>query len=325
MEIQQEICSWFQQNHRPLEFRINKNPYSIWVSEIMAQQTRIDSMLPYYRRWMKDYPTIEALAQAPLEQVLKSWEGLGYYNRARKLKQGAIEVMERFKGQLPQTAQELETISGIGPYTAGAIASIAFNQESPAVDGNVLRVIARLLMLEEDISKQKTQKLVRSIVQEMMKGSCPSDFTQGLMELGALVCMPKIILCEQCPLQHKCLSYRYQKQHEFPIKSKAKKPIELHFQTLIIEKDNQILLSQDDQDGLMKGFYRLPQVNNADLSGFRLIKKAKHVYSHRIWTMDVYRYETGEIPNHELWTWVDKQQLKELPMIGAHRKILLDL
>ena len=322
MNIQKELCVWFRENHRELIFRKDKNPYSIWVSEIMAQQTRIDSMLPYYEKWMKDYPTIEKLASAPIEKVLKSWEGLGYYNRARKLHEGAKQVMCEYNGNLPDDYDELLKISGIGPYTAGAIASIAYNKEIPAVDGNVLRVISRLYELEDDISKQKTIKKVREIVQDLMKGSNPSDFTQGLMELGALVCMPQVILCNQCPLNQVCHAFNNHTQMNYPIKSKAKKSPEYSFKTLLIIKDNQILLSRDDRDGLMKDFYRLPQYEDFDINGYTFIKQYKHIYSHKKWIMDVYEYENGNLPTDEYLVWKDLSELDEIPMIGAHLKIL---
>ena len=322
MNIQKELCVWFKENHRELIFRKDKNPYSIWVSEIMAQQTRIDSMLPYYEKWMIDYPTIEALANAPIEKVLKSWEGLGYYNRARKLHEGAKQVMCEYNGNLPDDYDELLKISGIGPYTAGAIASIAYNKEIPAVDGNVLRVISRLYELEDDISKQKTIKKVREIVQDLMKGSNPSDFTQGLMELGALICMPQVILCNQCPLNQVCHAFNNHTQMNYPIKSKTKKSPEYSFKTLLIIKDNQILLSRDDRDGLMKDFYRLPQYEDFDINGYTFIKQYKHIYSHKKWNMDVYEYESGILPNDEYLVWKELSDLKEIPIIGAHLKIL---
>lgn len=322
MNIQKELCVWFKENHRELIFRKDKNPYSIWVSEIMAQQTRIDSMLPYYEKWMQDYPTIEALASAPIEKILKSWEGLGYYNRARKLYEGAKQVMCEYNGILPDDYDELLKISGIGPYTAGAIASIAYNKEIPAVDGNVLRVISRLYELEDDISKQKTIKKVREIVQDLMKGSNPSDFTQGLMELGALVCMPQVILCNQCPLNQVCHAFNNHTQMNYPIKSKTKKSPEYSFKTLLVIKDNQILLSRDDRDGLMKDFYRLPQYEDFDINGYNFIKQYKHIYSHKKWNMDVYEYESGILPNDEYLVWKELRDLKEIPIIGAHLKIL---
>lgn len=322
MNIQKELCVWFKENHRELIFRKDKNPYSIWVSEIMAQQTRIDSMLPYYEKWMQDYPTIEALASAPIEKILKSWEGLGYYNRARKLYEGAKQVMCEYNGILPDDYDELLKISGIGPYTAGAIASIAYNKEIPAVDGNVLRVISRLYELEDDISKQKTIKKVREIVQDLMKGSNPSDFTQGLMELGALVCMPQVILCNQCPLNQVCHAFNNHTQMNYPIKSKTKKSPEYSFKTLLVIKDNQILLSRDDRDGLMKDFYRLPQYEDFDINGYNFIKQYKHIYSHKKWNMDAYEYKNGILPNDGYLVWKELDDLKEIPIIGAHLKIL---
>ena len=322
MEIKNELCAWFVSNHRKLPFRESKDPYAIWVSEIMAQQTRIETMLPYYERWMKDYPTIESLASAPLEKVLKSWEGLGYYNRARKLHEGAKQVVEQYQGQLPADVEELEKISGIGPYTAGAIASIAFGIPAPAVDGNVLRVITRLLEIDDDISKQTTVKKVKTIVREMMQGSNPSDFTQGLMELGALICMPQVILCKDCPLNQKCLGYAHQTQMNFPVKTKPKKAPVFNYQTLLIIKKHQILLSKDDRDGLMKGFYRLPQYETYDTNGYEYINEMKHVYSHKIWKMKIFQHQSGIIPNDEYVIWVDIDQLDQLPIIGAHLKIL---
>lgn len=325
MKIQKELCAWFNENHRQLPFRESKNPYSIWVSEIMAQQTRIESMLTYYEKWMNDYPTIEALANAPIEKVLKSWEGLGYYNRARKLHEGAKQVMQDYQGELPRDVEELKKISGIGPYTAGAIASIAFDIHAPAVDGNVLRVISRLYELEDDIAKPKTINKVREIVQELMIGSNPSDFTQGLMELGALVCMPKVTLCNQCPLSHVCQACRNHTQLNYPIKTKAKKAPIYQYKTLLIIKDNQILLSRDDRDGLMKDFYRLPQYEEFDTTGYQIIKPYQHVYSHKIWKMDLYQYVDGNIPNDEYVDFKNIDELDEIPIIGAHRKMLEDM
>lgn len=325
MEIQKELCEWFVLNHRKLPFRENKQPYSIWVSEIMAQQTRIDTMLPYYERWMRDYPTIEALSKAPIEKVLKSWEGLGYYNRARKLHEGAGQVMDEYGGELPKNVEELEKISGIGPYTAGAIASIAFGLYAPAVDGNVLRVISRLLEIDDDISKQATIRKIKAIVGEMMQKSNPADFTQGLMELGALVCMPAVILCKDCPLNKKCRSYAHGTQMNYPVKSKAKKAPEFTYQTLLIIRNHRILLSRDDRDGLMKDFYRLPQYEKIDVKGYIFVKQYKHVYSHKVWIMNLYEWRGGILPDDKYVVWKDLDEIKEIPVIGAHLKILKSL
>lgn len=321
MKINDELVAWFQAHHRDLIFRKNKDPYSIWVSEIMAQQTRIDTMIPYYERWMQQYPTIEALANAPIESVLKSWEGLGYYTRARKLHEGAKQVMRDYQGQLPQSADELEKIAGIGPYTAGAIASIAFNECAPAIDGNVLRVVSRLLMLEDDVAKQATHKKVKEIVREWMEPDHAGDFTEGLMELGALICTPLVTLCDQCPLQRQCLANQKQRQKDFPIKTKMKKPTVLQVETLIIINENQIVMSQDDRDGLMKGLYRLPQKEKSDSSQWHYLGQEKHVFSHRIWQMTIYEVNgTYELAPFEKW--VKIQDLDQLSIVTAHRNIL---
>ena len=322
MKIQKELIEWFKNNKRDLPFRKDKDPYSIWVSEIMAQQTRIETMLSYYERWMKDYPTIEALANAPIEKVLKSWEGLGYYNRARKLHEGANQVVKEFGGKLPQTLEELQSIQGIGPYTAGAIGSIAFQLRAPAVDGNVLRVTTRLLEIDEDISKQKTVRKVYDLVYEWMEESNPSDFTEGLMELGALICTSQNPKCDQCPLTQKCLAFQNKTQNQYPKKSKTKKNPIYTYKTLLIIKDDKILLSRDDRDGLMKDFYRLPQYESFDISGYEFLKKTKHVYSHKTWVMDVYKYIDGQLPNDEYLVWKDLNELNEIPLIGAHLKII---
>ena len=322
MKIQEELTSWFRKNHRDLPFRKNKNPYSIWVSEIMAQQTRIETMIPYYERWMNDYPTILDLANAPIEKVLKSWEGLGYYNRARKLHEGAIQIVNEYNGVVPSSLDELLKIKGIGPYTAGAICSIAFNQKTPAVDGNVLRVTTRLLEIDDDISKQKTLKKVYEIVYDFMDDNY-SDFTEGLMELGALICTPLNPKCNECPLNKKCMSYKNNTQSNYPIKTKAKKNPILSFKTLIIIQDNKILLSRDDRDGLMKDFYRLPQFEDIDLNGYEYIKQSKHIYSHKTWVMDIYKHIDGKIPSDEYLVWVNLDEVDQLPMIGAHLKIMM--
>lgn len=322
MEIKDELTGWYRQYHRKLIFRESGDPYAIWVSEIMAQQTRIDTMLAYYERWMKDYPTIEALASAPIEKVLKSWEGLGYYNRARKLHEGAQMVVRDYQGQLPANLEQLRAIPGIGNYTAGAIASIAFKMRAPAVDGNVLRVISRLLLMADDISSQKTHKKVYDLVYDLMADSDPSDFTQGLMELGALICTPLAWKCEQCPLKAKCQAYAAGRQAEFPVKKAKKAPAEVDLITLIVPKENQLLLCRDWQDGLMEGFMRLPQFTELKTGHLKHLMKKKHVFSHRIWHMDVYLADASQIELKPGWEYVSLEQLDNLSIVTAHRKII---
>jgi A/G-specific adenine glycosylase len=219
-----ELLGWYDIVKRKLPWRINRDPYRVWVSEIMLQQTRVDTVIPYYERFMKRFPTVQALAEAPEDDVLKHWEGLGYYSRARNLQTGAREVVDRYNGIVPDDAAAVASLKGVGPYTAGAIMSIAFNRPEPAVDGNVMRVLSRFWLLEDDIAKPaarvKIERLARSIIPEGRAG----DFNQALMELGALVCTPKSPGCLTCPVMEHCAGRLAGREVELPIKTKAKPP-----------------------------------------------------------------------------------------------------
>ena len=309
MNIQKELCVWFKENHRELIFRKDKNPYSIWVSEIMAQQTRIDSMLPYYEKWMQDYPTIEALASAPIEKILKSWEGLGYYNRARKLYEGAKQVMCEYNGILPDDYDELLKISGIGPYTAGAIASIAYNKEIPAVDGNVLRILTRVAEDDTDIMKASFRKQVELQLMEYMQseafvGKSPADYNQALMELGATVCLPNgAPNCQECPWRELCQARKNNSISELPVKAKAKQR-RIEKRTVFVIRDGErVAIRKRPKKGLLAGLYELPNVEGhlsqeeallyvkeQSLSPIRIQKlpEAKHIFSHVEWQMQGY-------------------------------------
>ena len=326
MNIQQELCAWYLRSHRDLPFRRSRDPYAIWVSEVMAQQTRIESMLPYYQRWMAKWPDVASLAKAPLEEVLHLWQGLGYYNRARKLHEGAKVVCQQFHGQLPVDVQQLRTIPGIGAYTAGAIASIAYGQRMPAVDGNVLRVTSRLCQIEEEITRKSTVDNVSRQVWTWMEGSDPAVFTQALMELGALVCTPKNPQCLLCPLRSACRCAQDGTWADYPVKKKAKPPQRRQLYTYWIENDRrQILLSQDWSDGLMKGLYRLPQTEIALRQTPQLSYQGhrRHVFSHRVWEMECYRGQLQSIALEDCF-WVNKEELAHLPLVSAHRKWLME-
>ena len=314
----EKLNNWYKADHRDLPFRHTKDPYQIWVSEVMARQTRIESMLPYYEKWMALWPTVEDLAQAQIEDVLHVWQGLGYYNRARKLHEGALMICEKYGGQMPCSKEELLSIPGIGAYTAGAIMSICFNEKVPAVDGNVLRVISRHDLIEEDVSAQKTQRLIYDIVEERMEEPCV--FTQALMELGARVCTPKSPSCLLCPLMDTCLACELNAQADYPHKKPKKKPLELNLHTYVIVWDNQVLISTDDSDGLMKGLVRLPQFSEALNVDGELMGQATHVFSHRVWKMNVVLVEKQVDVQSCFWWPVDR--LDELSMVTAHRKIL---
>lgn len=325
MKVNEKIEKWYLENYRDLPFRRTNDPYAIWVSEIMAQQTRIDTMLPYYDTWMKKWPTIESLANADLQEVLKVWQGLGYYNRARKLYQGAIYVLEKFDGKIPNTVEDIQKINGIGDYTAGAILSIAFGKEVPAVDGNVFRVVTRYLAMDDDITKLNTRKAVTEICKEWMKGSNPSHFTQGLMEIGAMVCTPKKPMCLLCPLQEECKAHKLGQEEAFPIKTKLKAPRELELYTYVFIYKDELYLSTDDSDGLMKDYYRLPQFDQPYSIEGEELKKRKHVFSHLIWNMNCTLVRLDKKIKIKNCKWIKMKDIEHYPLVTAHKKLLKDI
>lgn len=221
--FQRNLINWYKINQRDLPWRMNRDPYRVWVSEIMLQQTKVDTVIPYFYRFMEKFPTLEDLAAADEQEVLKAWEGLGYYSRARNLQNAVREVVAEYGGEVPTNPKDLGALKGVGPYTKGAILSIAFNQAEPAVDGNVMRVFSRVLRIEEDITLQRTKKLFEAYVKEMIDKDDPSSFNQAVMELGALICTPKSPACLFCPVQEQCSAFAEGVQEELPIKKKAKK------------------------------------------------------------------------------------------------------
>ncbi len=296
-----DLCDWYRENKRDLPFRKSKDPYHIFVSELMLQQTQIKTMLPYYDRFIEKFPTIEALATAKSETVLKYWEGLGYYSRARYLHESANTIVNRFNGMFPSDLKDIEALKGVGRYTARAIHSIAYNQPSVAVDGNVMRVMSRVLLYDKDIRKTKHMREIESILKPVIIHETPSDFTQALMELGALVCK-KTPECEKCPLKDKCFAYKENKQETYPVSSKLKAKTLHNFKTFVIHYNHHYLLTKRPSKGLLANMYEFPQfetsyldaeikVKNLSPSPVQSVNKLttiKHVFTHKIWTMDVY-------------------------------------
>ncbi len=260
----QELLSWFHIHKRTLPWRQNRDPYRVWVSEIMLQQTRVDTVIPYYERFMARFPTVAALAAAPEEEVLKCWEGLGYYSRARNLQAGAQEVVERYGGVIPDDAEAVAGLKGIGPYTRGAVMSIAFNRAEPAVDGNVMRVLSRYFCLEDDIAKNKTRIQLEKLAVSLIPDGHAGDFNQALMELGALVCTPKSPGCLTCPVMEHCAGRLAGKELVLPIKTKAKPPREERRLAAIVEgsgsQTGKVLVRQRPASGLLARMWELPHV-----------------------------------------------------------------
>lgn len=315
----QELLQWYDVNKRDLPWRQTKDPYCIWVSEIMSQQTRIEAMKPYYENWMAQFPTKEALAAADEDTVVKAWQGLGYYSRARNLRLGVQEVMSKYGGEIPQTRKEVESLKGVGAYTAGAILSVAFNQREAAIDGNVLRVYARLYAVQEDIMRTAGKKAIAALVEETLPYDRPGDFNQALMDFGSSVCIPKAPRCEGCPLRRWCKADALGIATELPIRIVKKAvPIISVVTGLIQNERGEYLLHRRPSKGLLHSMWEFPNVEvprealvqdkkSLPLIGVEplathwrnagakiqwqdsSITTLRHVFSHRCWDMEVYR------------------------------------
>ena len=303
----QPLLKWFEVSARTMPWRSNPEPYWVWVSEIMLQQTRVEAVRAYFDRFIAALPNIESLANIEDEKLMKLWEGLGYYSRARNLKKAAIVCVEQYHGELPRTYEELLKLPGIGSYTAGAIASIAYEQEVPAVDGNVLRVISRLLAWEEDITKQSVKRKMEAALLELMKRVHPNPrtFTAALMELGALVCIPNgAPCCMECPWKSICLARIQKKVERIPVKKK-KIVRKIEERTVFLIQDGDLTaIKKRPSTGLLAGLYELPNIEGfyseqevkriweeklkLPLTVERL-KDGKHIFSHIEWHMQAYR------------------------------------
>lgn len=252
------LLQWFWQVKRDLPWRKMKNPYAIWVSEIMLQQTQVKTVIPYYFAFLERFPTVQSLAQAELEDVLEMWRGLGYYSRARHLWEGARFVLKNGEGKFPENYEGLLKIPGVGEYTAGAIASIAFQERVPAIDGNVNRVLARLLAWEEPTGKVKSRRAFREVLEDCQPSYYPGDFNQALMELGATLCAPKIVKCEECPLNKACAAHDLGQELAFPVKQGQPRVTDALRLTLVLRKGDLFLIKKRPALGLLANLWEFP-------------------------------------------------------------------
>lgn len=257
--FQTDFLTWYQHEKRNLPWRYNQDPYRIWISEIMLQQTRVDTVIDYFYRFMEIFPTIKDLAEADEDKLLKVWEGLGYYSRARNLQTAAKQIMEEYGGEFPTTVEDIRSLKGIGPYTAGAISSIAFELPEPAIDGNVMRVVSRLFCIEDDIAKASNRKVFDEAMRKIISQEHPGDFNQAMMDLGSSICTPTSPECESCPLQKYCQAYQEDRQTDFPVKSKKQKPKDVYYVAGVIENQDQaFLLQKRAEKGLLANMWLFP-------------------------------------------------------------------
>ena len=302
--IVEPLIEWYEENHRILPWRASKNPYYIWISEIMLQQTRVEAVRPFFERFIKALPQVEDVAVCPEEQLLKLWEGLGYYNRVRNIQKAAIRIVEEYGGRLPADYEKLKDLPGIGNYTAGAVASIAYDLPVPAVDGNVLRVYARIMEDDSDILKQSVKTKVEKEFLEIMPGSRSGTFNQALMELGAMVCVPNgTPKCEQCPVAQYCQARAHGTALDLPVKKKSKERRKEEKTVLVLRDGERVAIRKRPSKGLLAGLYELPNlegylseeeilswVEEQDLTPLQIVPlvDAKHIFSHVEWDMKGY-------------------------------------
>jgi len=342
-----KLKQWFVAQQRDLPWRGNPSPYAVWVSEVMLQQTQVAVVVPYFERWMRLFPTIEALAKAPIEAVLKEWEGLGYYARARNLHEGARTIVEHYHGKIPTSAEKLKEIKGLGDYTVGAILSFAYHQRVAAVDGNVMRVLVRYYCLSDDISKGPTQKKIRALANELLPQDESWIVNEALIELGATICarMPK---CEKCPLRETCMAYAMGKAEQLPIKS-VKIATQLLFRLVpVIFSQGKVLVGCGVKGKVMADLFEFPyfDIDNApgeiedqvvmmreklklDLAlsakWQQVMPQVKHSFTRYRALLMPHLYiakEPKEIPGYD---WFTIEELMSKPFSSGHRRIFADV
>jgi A/G-specific adenine glycosylase len=338
------LLSWYQKRRRPLPWRESRDPYAVWVSEVMLQQTRVETVIPYWHRFLARFPSVEALAAADLSDVLKAWEGLGYYGRARNLHKAAGEVVDRFGGCLPDGVEALRSLPGFGPYMAGAVASIAFGRPEPLVDGNVARVLTRLFAIAEPPAKPAVSRRLWEIAREMVPRDDPGGFNQALMELGATVCTPRAPRCGACPLAKGCAAYAKGRPEAYPVKV-ARRAVPHHDIAVgLVARGGKLLLVRRPEGALLGGLWEFPGGRLADgeapeIGVARTLKDrfaltvrpgaplapVPHAFTHRKVTLHPFacRAPRGAVRPvfHTEHRWVDAGAIDALALPRAHQKI----
>ncbi|MNW99276.1 putative A/G-specific adenine glycosylase YfhQ [compost metagenome] len=339
------LLQWFRAEQRAMPWRGARDPYFIWVSEVMLQQTQVATVIPYYERFMARFPTIQALAEAPLDDLLKHWEGLGYYSRARNLQKAAQQVVSEHEGRFPRDYAAIRALSGIGDYTAGAIASIAYNEPRPAVDGNVLRVLSRWFRIAEDVTKPQAKRIFEELAVRLIPEGHAWEFNQALMELGALICSPRRPRCAACPVAEACRAHLVGDVDAYPVKTKKAPPRPVRFAVAVLARGESVWIVRRPAEGLLGGLWEfpaLPMDEDGDAAalleaGLKLRRlnwaplcTVQHTYTHMKATMQVLR---AELPDgHDLAPdddrrWVPVEDLGSYAFSNANQKIIsaLDL
>ena len=343
--LRQALVEWYLTNHRDLPWRKSKNPYHIWVSEVMLQQTQVNTVLPYYHKFLRRFPNINRLARANPQHVLKVWEGMGYYARARNLRSAAAIVLDQHREAVPQSWQEFRKLPGVGDYIAAAVLSIAFDKPYPVVDGNVKRVLSRLFVMEAAVNTSSSNKIYQSAAADILDQSRPGTFNQAMMELGAMVCKPQNPLCHVCPLQKQCLAFKSNRTMELP-KKLTRSPIpQYRIAVGVVFKNGRVLITRRKDDGLLGGLWEFPggkirDGEKPEAACIREIKeevdltvmvethlcKVKHAYTHFKILMDVFccSYTCGRVKlkGPVDFRWIELDKLEAYPLPKANHKFL---
>lgn len=361
LSFRQKLLAWYDENKRDLPWRRSKKPYHIWVSEIMLQQTRVDTVIPYYERFLDWFPTVESLANAPEERLLKAWEGLGYYSRVRNMQTAAQQIMSEFEGKFPSTYEGIASLKGIGPYTAGAISSIAFNLPQPAVDGNVMRVLARLFEVNHDIGNPSNRKIFQAMMEVLIDPDRPGDFNQALMDLGSDIEAPVNPRPEESPVKEFSAAYQHGTMDRYPIKAPKKKPIPIFLKALVVQNSQgQFLLEKNESEKLLAGFWHFPLIEvdefsdqTQDLDLFSQVaepilelgpspqesfeqdydlevdwqdlrfEEVKHIFSHRKWHIQIIAGRVAESQEYadREVLWLRPEEFSNYPIAKPQQKI----
>ena len=343
--FRKNLLAWFETHRRELPWRETEDPYCIWVSEVMLQQTQVKKVLEYYQNFLNRFPDVESLADAALQDLLKTWEGLGYYARARNLHKAARVVVKDLAGKIPTDYATFRKLPGVGAYIAAAVQSIAFNAPYAVVDGNVKRVLARLFLIETPINQSASAKIFQDKADLLLDHNAPGIFNQAMMELGATVCRPQSPTCIVCPVNATCRAFRTAQQEEFPVRQKPKPLPEYHIVAGVVHKKGSILITQRKPDGLLGGLWEFPggkiqveetpekacirairEETNLLVEPIEYLTRVKHAYTHFKIVMDVFHchYQSGEVALNEAvdHRWITIGQIDQFPFPRSNHKFI---